>query len=74
MRVGSDAGYDGHDYGADDSMGISHLDWPFLIKVRTHVHPHSSLAPLHPLQFREKANICKCKYSPTHAPVIRTVF
>ncbi|KAH8321065.1 hypothetical protein KR074_002126 [Drosophila pseudoananassae] len=32
MRVGSDAGYDGHNYGADDSMGISHLDWPFLIK------------------------------------------
>ncbi|KAH8273343.1 hypothetical protein KR018_005201 [Drosophila ironensis] len=32
MRVGADVGYDGHDYGSDDTMGISHLDWPFLIK------------------------------------------
>ncbi|KAH8287245.1 hypothetical protein KR054_004726 [Drosophila jambulina] len=34
MRVsaGADVGYDGHDYGSEDSMGITHLDWPFLIK------------------------------------------
>ncbi|XP_017034614.1 transmembrane protein 198 [Drosophila kikkawai] len=34
MRVsaGADVGYDGHDYGSDDTMGITHLDWPFLIK------------------------------------------
>ncbi|KAH8421479.1 hypothetical protein KR009_008765 [Drosophila setifemur] len=32
MRMGPDVGYDSHDYGGDDSMGITQLDWPFLIK------------------------------------------
>jgi len=31
MRVAADMVYD---YGSEDSMSTTHLDWPFLIKVR----------------------------------------
>lgn len=76
MRVGSDAGYDGHDYGADDSMGISHLDWPFLIKVRTSPpsrHPAISRT-LIPCNFAKKQIHVNVKIHPHMRPLFAPFF